>query len=116
MTARQGDETLALYPVGSGEPRLVRGLVANGRTAGWSADSRSLFVQTLNRDWPIHVFRFNVETGRREPWKDRKPSDAAGVESPKGTNGVRITPDGRFLMCSASSAVFGALRGGSRAR
>ena len=67
VTARQGDATIVLYPVGSGEPRFVNGLVSNDRMAGWSADSRSLYIQTLNPEWPIRVSRFDVATGRREP-------------------------------------------------
>ena len=105
VTARQGDDKLALYPVGSGAPRLVGGLVANDRMAGWSADSRSLYVQTLNHEWPIRVFRFDVETGRRQPWKDLGPSDAAGIVEPLGTAGVRITPDGKFYVFSFKRAL-----------
>jgi Tol biopolymer transport system component len=100
VTARQGDDTLALYPVNSGEPRLIHSLVANDRMAGWSADSRSLYVQTLNPEWPIRVFRLDISTGRREPWKDLGPPDAAGVDPPQGTGGVRITPDGKFYVFS----------------
>jgi len=105
VTARQRDDTLALYPIGSGEPRFVRGLMANDRMAGWSAHSRSLYVQTLNPDWPIRVSRLDVETGRREPWKDLLPSDAAGIDSPQGARGVRITPDGRFYVFSFRRAL-----------
>ena len=99
MTARRGDDTLVLYPVGSGEPRRVGGLVANDRMIGWSADSRSLYIQTLNREWPIRVFRFDVETGRRELWKELVPSDPAGSTSRKGTV-IRVTPDGKFYVFS----------------
>jgi Tol biopolymer transport system component len=96
VTARQGDDKLALYPVGSGEPRLVGGLVANDRMVGWSADTRSLYIQTVNREWPIRVFRFDLETGRRQLWKELAPSDAAGVDEPQGGGaGIRITPDGK---------------------
>jgi hypothetical protein len=74
--------------------------VANDRMAGWSADSRSLYVQTLNPEWPIRVSRFDIDTGRREPWKNLGPSDAAGVDSPQGHRGARITPDGKFYIFS----------------
>ena len=105
VTARQGDDTLALYPVDSGEPRFIHGLVANDRMSGWSADSRSLYVQTLNPEWPIRVSRLDVGTGRREPWKDLGPPDAAGVDSPQGTGGVRITPDGKFYVFNVRRAL-----------
>ena len=112
VTARQGDDKLALYPVGSGEPRFIDGLVANDRMAGWSADSRSLYVQTLNPEWPIRVSRLDVETGRRETWKDLMPPDAAGVDPPQGPWESGSPPMGSST-CSASDALFGALRRGS---
>ena len=100
VTARQGDDKLALYPVGSGEPRFIGGLGVNDRMAGWSEDSRSLYIQTLNHDWPIRVSRFDVETGRRELWKEVMPSDPAGVDDPQGGAVVRLTPDGKFYAFS----------------
>jgi len=96
VTTRDGDDTLVLYPVGSGEPRRVGGLVRDDRTVGWSADSRSIYIETLNRDWPLPVFRFDVETGKRELWKEFAPSDPAGVDSPQFGTWVRMTPDGKF--------------------
>ncbi len=99
VTARQGDETLALYPIGSGEPRLVGGIVANDRMIQWSADSRSLYLRTVNREWPLRVYRLDVDTGRREPWKELVPSDAAGIDEPQGA-GIAITPDGKFYAFS----------------
>jgi hypothetical protein len=96
ITTRDGDSTLVLYPVGSGEPRRVGGIVRNDNMVGWGADSRTLYIQTLDREWPIHVFRFDVETGRRELWKELAPSDAAGVDSPQIGSWARITPDGKF--------------------
>jgi Tol biopolymer transport system component len=100
VTARQGDDKLALYPVGSGAPRFISGLAVNDRMAGWSEDSRSLYIQTLNQHWPIRVSRFDVETGRREPWKELMPSDPAGVDDPQGGAVVRLTPDGKFYAFS----------------
>jgi serine/threonine protein kinase len=97
VTARQGDDTLALYPLGSGEPRFVVGLTKNDHMAGWSSDSRFVFAQTLSLEWPVRVSRFDVETGRRELWKELAPSDPAGVVEAAGAN-VRVTPDGRFYM------------------
>lgn len=98
VTTRDGDDTLVLYPVDSGEPRRIGGLVRNDRTVGWSADSRSLYIQTLDPEWPIRVFRLDIQTGRRVPWKELAPSDPAGVVNPQGGTNVRITPDGKFYM------------------
>ena len=86
----------------------------NDRMVRWSADSRSLYIQTMNPEWPIRVFRFDVETGRREPWKELVPSDAAGVDAPQG----HLGPDHprREVLCVQLQAhSFGALRRGSSA-
>ena len=96
ITTRDGDSMLVLNPVGSGEPRRVGGLVRDDRMVGWGADSRSLYIQTLSHEWPIRVFRFDVETGRRELWKELAPSDPAGVDEPQGGAYARITPDGKY--------------------
>jgi hypothetical protein len=99
VTARRGDDTLALYPLGSGEPRFVVGLTKTDHMAGWSSDSRSVFAQTLNPEWPVRVSRFDVETGRRELWKEIAPSDRAGVAAASDAM-IRVTPDGRFYVFS----------------
>jgi Tol biopolymer transport system component len=99
VTAGEGDGTLALYPVLSGEPRRVGGLTPKDRMIQWSADGRSLYICALNREWPIRVFRFDLETGKRELWKELVPTDAAGIEEPQGA-AIRITPDGKFYALS----------------
>ena len=95
VTTREGDDKLVLYPVGSGEPRRVGGLEANDRMIDWSADSRWIYVYSLTRQWPIRVYRFDTETGRRELWKELVPSDTAGLDEPQGTV-IRVTPDGKY--------------------
>lgn len=68
----------------------------------WSADGSSLFVRARRIDDTIvggasltdRAFRINVESGRRELWKEFRPSD------PGGMNGISIgaiTPDGKTI-------------------
>ena len=59
------------------------------------------------------VFRFDVETGRRELWKELVPSDAAGVEEPQGGAWSGSLPTGSFTRFSVRARSFGALRRGS---
>ncbi len=99
VTTREGDDKLVLYPVGSGEPRRVGGLEANDRMIDWSSDSRWIYVYPLTRQWPIRVYRFDTETGRRELWKELVPADAAGLDEPQGTV-IRVTPDGKYYVFS----------------
>ena len=37
--------------------------------------------QVLGRQLPAQVFRVNLESGRREMWKELMPADRAGVAS-----------------------------------
>ena len=80
----------------------------NDRMIQWSADSRSLYLRTLNREWPIRVFRFDVETGRRELWKELVPSDAAGIEEPQGA-AIRDHARREVLCLQRRAHSFGAL-------
>ena len=96
VTVAEGDDALVIYPLGSGEPHRVGGLLPDDRMIQWSVDGRSLYICTINRGWPMRVFRFDVETGRRELWKELMPSDPAGIEEPQGAT-VQITPDGIYV-------------------
>jgi hypothetical protein len=83
-----------LYPVDSGEARAARGAVAGDAPQQWSADGRSLCVRQTTSVFPgpARLFRLNLETGERAPWKEMFPEDPAGVVI---TDQVRVTPDGR---------------------
>jgi hypothetical protein len=53
-------------------------------------DGRSLFV--WKRDLPARVYRIDLETGKRELWKELMPVDPGGVER---ISNVVVTPDAR---------------------
>jgi hypothetical protein len=57
----------------------------------WSADGRSLFVYRRN-ELPARIARVDVESGRREPWKEIAPADRTGLDR---IDSIRMTPDGR---------------------
>jgi Tol biopolymer transport system component len=80
-----------LYPVEPGEPRPIPGLEPGEQPIGWVAGGRAIYV-FRKADLPIRVYRLDVETGRRELWKEIAPSDAAGmVAIPR----ILLTPDGK---------------------
>jgi Tol biopolymer transport system component len=91
VTVRGPDLKLCLYPVEGGEPTLIPGVTTDDWPAGWSADSRSIFVYR-RREIPAKVDRLDIATGRRELWRDLKPDDAAGIAS---IAPILPTPDGR---------------------
>ena len=60
----------------------------------FSPDNRSLFLWKRG-DIPARVSKIDVETGRREVWKDLMPADPAGVER---ISNVLVAPDGKFYV------------------
>lgn len=87
----------ALCPTGGdGEPRPLPGL-GDADVLRWSADPRYLFVQERTAGLPIRIQRLDLETGRKERWKELQPSDTTGVER---VFTVFLTPDGRSYVYS----------------
>jgi Tol biopolymer transport system component len=80
-----------LITVASGEARPIAGIGDEEFPLRFSSDGRSLYV--WKRDIPARVFRVDIETGRRELWKELMPVDPAGVER---ISNVVVTPDGKF--------------------
>jgi len=80
-----------IYPVASGEPRLIKGLEDGEVPVGWTGDSSGLYVYRPS-DLPSKVFRLNLETGQRALWKQLMPPDPAGVEL---VGPVLISSDGK---------------------
>ena len=80
VLARGTEGKYFLYPVdgGTGEPRPVEWLTDADVVIGWSADNRFWFVYR-GLTIPCRVERVNVETGRREFFKDIAPPNRTGI-------------------------------------
>ncbi|MGH9199846.1 MAG: hypothetical protein ACRD2A_01265, partial [Vicinamibacterales bacterium] len=89
-------QAISLWPVSGGPPRPVRGSEPGDRPVGWSADGRSLWLFRRS-EVPAHVFRLDIDTGRRNLWKTLVPPDVAGVYS---IIEFRITPTGHSYFYS----------------
>ena len=74
-----------------GEPRPISGIAEGEVPIQWTADGRSLYVRRWD-EMPARVFRLDLETGRRELWKQIMPADHTGVVQIRG---ILPTPDGR---------------------
>ena len=85
------DGIVTLYPVEGGEPRPLPGITPGEIPIRWNGDGRSLFI-FRGQEMPAKLYRFDVSTQQREPWKELMPSDPAGVSM---TNFVALTPDGK---------------------
>jgi serine/threonine protein kinase len=90
------DRKTYLYPIEGGEPTPVPSLTADDTPIGWSADGGALYFYRRS-ELPARVFRLELQTGRKELWRELMPSDSAGVI---GINPPYLTPDGRFCVYS----------------
>jgi len=73
------DEKGYFFPIGSGEPKVIPGLLAGEAPVGWTADGRSLYVYR-GGELPAKVYLLGIASGRRTLWKQLMPPDPAGVE------------------------------------
>jgi Tol biopolymer transport system component/predicted Ser/Thr protein kinase len=88
----------AVFPVDGGEARPIPGLLPGEFPLRYTADGRSIYVWKRG-DLPARISRLDLESGRREVWKDLLPADPAGVER---ISNVLVTPDGKgYAYCYA---------------
>ena len=85
------DRKAMLFPVDGGQPRALPGVEDGEFPLRFSPDGRLLYVWKRG-DVPAKVARVDVETGRREAWKELIPADPSGVER---ISNVLVTPDGK---------------------
>jgi Tol biopolymer transport system component len=86
-----------LYPIAGGEPQKFSvTLDSDERVMGFSADGQNLLVRT--RAIPVKLTRVNLETGKRELWREITPADPAGIQS---IASIRVSADGKAYAYSA---------------
>jgi WD40 repeat protein len=85
------DHKAAIFPLDGGSARPVPGALEGEYPLRFSDDGRSLYLWKRG-DVPARISRIEIDTGRREVWKDLLPADPAGVER---ISNVLITPDGK---------------------
>jgi eukaryotic-like serine/threonine-protein kinase len=76
--AMGADYRTVVYPVSGGEPHPVVGLKPGDLPVTWSEDSRFLYCYRLG-DVPVNLFRVELATGGRTPWKQLVPPDPIGI-------------------------------------
>ncbi len=88
LIARDGSEKYWSLTVESGTPQPIAGLSSEDWPVGWSADGRSLLVQSLAAS--SRIWLLDPETGKRRIVKEIVPADSAAR-----VGRVVMTPDGR---------------------
>ena len=79
VAAVGADGKTALFPLDGGTAKPLTGPQAGEFPLRFSPDGRYLYVWKRG-DIPARVVRIEVETGKREVWKDLLPLDPSGVE------------------------------------
>jgi serine/threonine protein kinase len=87
------DSRIRLYPTAGGEAREVPSSKPDDYPAGWTGDSRGLYVSRQGIPCPVDLI--DVATGKRTPLRQLGGPDAAGVTS---FGPARVTPDGRTIV------------------
>jgi hypothetical protein len=83
-----------LYPLhGTGSPSAVPQLKADDAVIAWANDGHTLFVREAAQNiWTMRVVSIDLNTGKRQLFKEIEPPDRAGVLS---LGPIHITPDGK---------------------
>ena len=72
------NDGIALVPVDGGEPQPVQGSQPGDTPIRWAKDGNGLLVGRRS-ETSCPVWRLDLQTGARKPWKTVAPPDAAGV-------------------------------------
>ncbi len=82
-----------LYPLHSnGSPSPVPQLNTDDNAIEWAADGHTLFVrEAAQKAWSMRVVRVDLNTGKREFFKEVDPPDRSGILA---LGPIQITPDG----------------------
>jgi len=87
------DGRVVIHPIAGGAPAELPTIVRGEYPVSWTADGRALFVAGPS-NVPHHVFRIDLSTGQRSPWRELRPSQVAGIRLSQ----VSVTPDGRSFL------------------
>jgi eukaryotic-like serine/threonine-protein kinase len=91
VAAVGADGKTALFPLDGGTPKPLAGPQEGEFPLRFSPDGRFLYLWKRG-DIPARVARVEIETGKREVWKDLLPLDPSGVER---ISNVVVTPDAK---------------------
>jgi eukaryotic-like serine/threonine-protein kinase len=89
---RDGSGQWFLMSSSGGESRAVPGANEFDRFAGWTSDARSAYMYAAH-EVPARVYRVDLETGKKELFKQLVPADASGLVI---IDPIQITPDGQY--------------------
>jgi hypothetical protein len=101
VAAWSPDGTNSLYPVNGGSPRKIPGLLPGDSVVRFTGDGAAIYARDKS-DLPMRIFKVDLATGRREPWKELAPEDRAGAFQ---MYGAVLTPDGEAYAYGCSRLI-----------
>lgn len=78
ILARGPDGSFLVYPIDGGEAQPVKWLAREDKVIHWSADGKSVLV-ARGREVPCRVERVDLDTGRRELFREIVPGNLTGL-------------------------------------
>jgi dipeptidyl aminopeptidase/acylaminoacyl peptidase len=72
------DQEHRMYAVDGSDSKPIPHLTRTDRIVSWFPDARSLLAYRSS-ELPARVFRVDLETGERTPWRDLTPPDPTGI-------------------------------------
>ena len=98
IAGKVGDDLFLFRADGEGRPLPIAGALPGDYLIQWSADGKSIYAKG-EAEPPLNLVRLDLETGRREPWRQLAPPDMTGFlrfgPRIRGV-GLRVTPDGKY--------------------
>jgi len=95
LAAAMQDQSVQVFPIDGGQPRLVPGVT--GLTPVAFCRDESLLVYHSG-GMPAHITRVNLQTGKRSPWRDLDPPRTGLF----GIQPIRVAPDCESYAYSAA--------------
>lgn len=88
-----------MYPIDGGPTQEIRGVPDQRVITSASADGRYLFlaVRAASRTEPLRVERFEIATGKIEPWRELKIADPVGAQA---IDNIEVSGDGGVIAYS----------------
>jgi Tol biopolymer transport system component len=95
LVARDGD-VIKFYPIAGGQPRSIKAAIPSVALP-LSAQPGRYAIGAEHLGVPLKLYRYDLVTGERKPWRELVPADRAGVYI---ANIFDITPDARWYAYS----------------
>jgi DNA-binding winged helix-turn-helix (wHTH) protein/Tol biopolymer transport system component len=94
LVVQQPDQSQGIYDIQRGESRAIVGATGQLWPAGWSPDSRDLYMYTKTRP-PSQIWRFEIGNAQKKLVKQLSPPDPAGILE---ISPVQMTPDAKTFV------------------